>query len=38
MMREMLESEAVTFKGDAVTMEKHFWDPAESAMKSNATD
>jgi methylated-DNA-protein-cysteine methyltransferase-like protein len=27
LMRELLESEGVTFDGDAVVMEKHFWNP-----------
>jgi methylated-DNA-protein-cysteine methyltransferase-like protein len=26
-MRKMLEREGVTFKGELVDMEKHFWDP-----------
>ena len=28
LMRELLESESVTFVGDAVDMERHFWDPS----------
>lgn len=28
LMREMLESEEITFVGDAVDMARHFWDPA----------
>lgn len=38
MMREMLESEAVTFKGDAVRMEKHFWDPAGNDAVSSVVE
>ena len=30
LMRELLESEEVTFVGDAVDMEKHFWDPVDA--------
>ncbi len=28
LMRDLLEAEDVGFTGDAVAMEKHFWDPA----------
>jgi methylated-DNA-protein-cysteine methyltransferase-like protein len=28
LMRELLDAEGVEFKGEAVVMEKHFWDPA----------
>ncbi|MBS1914225.1 MAG: MGMT family protein [Bacteroidetes bacterium] len=28
LMRDLLESEGVEFKGEAVLMAKHFWDPA----------
>jgi methylated-DNA-protein-cysteine methyltransferase related protein len=38
MMRDMLESEAVTFKGDAVRMKKHFWDPAGNDMDDRTVD
>ncbi len=29
LMRELLENEGVSFRGDAVDMEKHFHDPSE---------
>ncbi|MCB0712706.1 MAG: MGMT family protein [Ignavibacteriae bacterium] len=29
-MRELLEEEGVTFKGEAVVMEEHFWNPEEA--------
>lgn len=28
-MREMLESEGISFREDKIIMEQHFWDPAE---------
>jgi methylated-DNA-protein-cysteine methyltransferase-like protein len=31
LMRELLESEDVTFIDDAVDMQRHFWDPGEEA-------
>ena len=27
LMRELLDAEGVSFKGDAIDLEKHFWDP-----------
>ncbi len=30
-MRDMLESEGVSFRGEAVDMGRHFWDPAATA-------
>jgi methylated-DNA-protein-cysteine methyltransferase-like protein len=38
MMREMLESEAVTFREDAVVMEQHFWDPAGRDVDDSTVD
>lgn len=33
LMRELLEEEGVEFSGEAVVMEKHFWDPGPPTLE-----